>query len=115
MVDINFEQYKMLKRISKKQSIKYEEFSKEEIKICEFLSEKNFITLNIKSVPIPNNPYNAHIPVLDNYEITEAGKAQIYTFKSKIYKIKTSLILSIFSTAAAIGSTIVAIIALLKP
>lgn len=115
MVDISFKQYKILKRINKSQSIKYEELSEEEIKTCDFLAEKNFLSLNADYLPLPNNPYNIHRSVPNNYEITEEGKAQIYVFKSKFYKTRISLILSIFSTVAAIGSTVVAIIALLKP
>lgn len=114
MTDISFVQYKMLKRINKNQNIKYKKLSDEEIKICEFLAENNFVILNTKSMPVPNNPYHAHIPVRDNYEITEEGRAQIYSFKSTFYKTRTSIILSVFSTIAAICSTIVAIIALLK-
>lgn len=47
--------------------------------------------------------------------INQDGKAQISAFKSTFYKTRTSLIMSIFSTVAAIVSTIVSIIALLKP
>lgn len=97
MVDISFKQYKMLKRINKNQSVKYEEFTEEEIKTCEFLAEKDFVTLNTKSVPVPNNPYNAHIPVLDNYEITEEGKAQISAYISSFHKWWIPLIVSIAS------------------
>lgn len=97
MVDISFKQYKMLKRINKNKNVKYEELSEEEIKTCEFLADKNFISLNTKYEPIPNNLYNVQRPVLDNYEITEDGKAQISAYISSFHKWWIPLIVSIAS------------------
>lgn len=114
MVDIHLKHYKMLKQIELANPLSADKLSDEQLEIIDFLMEHNFV------VPIHN--YDNVKKYMDlftspnsGYKITQDGLAQLYMFKSKFYKTKTSLILSIFSTAASIVSTIVAIIALLRP
>lgn len=113
MVDIHLKHYKMLKRIETSKILKTGNLTDNEIEIIEFLIKKEFVE------PIPSDePIKEFKDFFDikpcGYKITQEGLAQLYSFKSTFYKTRTSIILSVFSTIAAIGSTVVAIIALLK-
>ncbi len=107
MVDISYKQYKMLKEINCHNSYNSIHLTAEDLEICDFLQRNQFITTRIKRDNIDDKIYN-------EYRVTQSGKAQIYTFKSKFYKTRTSLILSVFSTFAAITSSVIAIIALMQ-
>lgn len=48
MVDINFQQYKMLKHIDHVHRILTDNFSTEELEICEFLYSKEFLSITKK-------------------------------------------------------------------
>lgn len=105
MVDINHDQYKMLKRISKAQSIEIGSLTDEEKKICDFLCENSFVSYHCDwNYKESNLSYAPFIPRIESskYEITEKGKAQIAAYKSTFYNIKTSMILSIISTFTAV-------------
>lgn len=115
MVDIDFKQYKMLKRIAKTNSLTNKSLTKEELNIIDYLAAHNFVEIIIERPKITDFSISVSKSQNAEYQITEKGKAQIFTFKSTFYKAKTSIILSIISTVAAFTSTIVSIIALLKP
>lgn len=105
MVDIDYPQFRMLRRIKRHKTVKSINFTKDQLEICDHLKLNGFIT--VRTVLSASPHYN-------EYRITQKGKAQLCTFKSQFYKTRTSLILSVFSTFASVVSTIVAIIALLK-
>ena len=118
MVDINHDQYKMLKRISKAQSIETGSLTDEEKKICDFLYENKFVLRQSDCDYEESNLSYAPFVLRTNserYVITQNGKAEIFRFETDIFKIKTSFILSVISIILAAISTIVSIIALLKP
>lgn len=115
LVEINKEQYKLLKYINKKGTIYCDQLTSDELDICKYLFKNDLINRTTKTISKRNNDYVSLDVITDSYSINQDGKAQISAFKSTFYKTRTSLIMSIFSTVAAIVSTIVSIIALLKP
>ena len=106
MIEINKEQYKMLKQISRTKILQYDSLSLRQQDLCKFLSEKGFMTAISKSKTV-NSEYNFDIAIIYAYEINQSGEAQIYAFKSKFYQIRFSMIMSAISV-------IISIIALLK-
>lgn len=115
LIEINKEQYKVLKFINKKGTIYCDRLTSDELDICKYLFKNDLINRTTKTISKRNNDYVSLDVITDSYSINQDGKAQISAFKSTFYKTRTSLIMSIFSTVAAIVSTIVSIIALLKP
>lgn len=105
MVDINHDQYKMLKRISKAQSIETDSLTDEEKKICDFLCENRFILpqsdWDYEESNLSYAPFVPHIKS-KKYVITQAGKAQIYSFKAAFHKWWIPLAISILALIVSI-------------
>lgn len=97
MIDINLKQYKMLSKINNNKTIKCDNLNDDEKKICEFLSSKGFISSNCcfvtKNTPLGKMGFTD----IENYEITEEGKAQISAYISSFHKWWIPLIVSIAS------------------
>lgn len=105
MVDINHDQYKMLKRISKAQSIEIGSLTDEEKKICDFLCENSFVSYHCDwNYKESNSSYAPFIPRIESskYEITEKGKAQIAAYKATFHKWWIPLAISIIALIVSI-------------
>ena len=77
MVDINFQQYKMLKHIDHVHRILTDNFSTEELEICEFLQQysKEFLSITKKTRYTSDNKIDLFGLHPAEYTITQAGKA----------------------------------------
>ena len=80
MVDTNFPQYRMLKKIEKYSTLSTKNFTEEQFSICDYLERLGFIEANLEY----SKTYTgwAVLPPLEctAYTITQAGKAQISVF-----------------------------------
>ena len=98
MIDIDFKQFRMLKRIKHKKLIKSTNFTKEQLDICAYLKSNDFIT--VRTVLSESPHYN-------EYRITQKGSAQLSAYVASFHKWWIPLIISI-------GSFILSCISLLK-
>jgi hypothetical protein len=101
MVDIDLKQYRMLKKVDKHSSIDAAFLSKEEKDICAFLLEKQFLAVTKSYRRNEQGDIDIFNLYPKEYSITQAGKAQIYAFKSTFYKWWIPVIISIFSAIGA--------------
>ncbi len=104
MVDISKPQYKMLVKIHKRNQLPYESLSEEEKDICSYLLAHNLICV-IKQLDKSSAP-SMQLPAvkIKSVQITQAGMAQIYTFKSTFYKWWIPVVISIIALIlSAIG------------
>lgn len=104
MVDISKSQYKMLVKVHKRNQLPYESLSEEEKDICSYLLAHNLIRV-IKQLDKSSAP-SMQLPAvkIKSVQITQAGMAQIYTFKSTFYKWWIPVVISIIALIlSAIG------------
>lgn len=103
MIDTNFSQFLMLKRIKRANPLPNKNLSKEEYKIIQYLLEHNFVKENFSfgNITSYDNIYIDH-SLLTGYQITEAGKAQIWTFSTKFLKWWIPLAVSLIALIVSI-------------
>lgn len=102
MVDINFQQYKMLKHINNVQSISTANFSTEELEICEFLCNKEFLSITQKTRYTPDKNLDLFNLYPAEYRITQAGKAQISAYEASFHKWWFSVVIAVISLVVSI-------------
>lgn len=100
MIEINSQQYRMLKRIRRYKKLDTSKLSEEELEICDFLVSNNFLVASSsRAEEIANHTEYVNI-VAESYAITQEGCAQIYAFASKFRKWWIPVVISLL---AAIG------------
>ena len=104
MVDISFQQYRMLKRISKQNIISAHFLSLEQRDICEFLYNKDFLRISKKERLTPNGEIDIFGLHPAEYTITQAGKAQISAYEASYHKWWFSVVISVISLIISIGA-----------
>lgn len=104
MVDISFQQYKMLKRISKQNTISTHFLSPEHRDICEFLCSKDFLRISKKERLTPNGEIDIFGFHPAEYAITQDGKAQISAYEASYHKWWFSVVISVISLIISIGA-----------
>ena len=104
MVDISFQQYKMLKRISKQNTISTHFLSLEQRDICEFLCNKGFLLISKKERLNPDGEIDIFVLHPAEYAITQAGKAQISAYEASFHKWWISVVISVISLIISIGA-----------
>ena len=102
MVDINFQQYKMLKHIDHVHRILTDNFSTEELEICEFLYSKEFLSITKKTRYTSDNKIDLFGLHLAEYTITQAGKAQLSAYEASFHKWWFSVVIALISLAVSI-------------
>lgn len=111
MLEIDKKQYKLLKYISRHSPITYASFSPEQQEICKYLLSKKMIR-GITGYN-PNAPKDVFQTTIFSYSITQLGMAQIYSFKSTLYKWWIPVIISIISLSLSAVAVICSILELL--
>lgn len=107
MLDISKEQYKMLSKINKSTTLQTSSLSTEELDICQYLLDHEFI--KAKERPLPNFIGGIHVQktLPPNLELTQTGKAQLYAFRSTFYKWWIPVIISIFALITSVAAILV--------
>lgn len=103
----------MLCRIQKHNVVTTDNFSPEELEICQYLMENNCIKgRHFSHADIHGN---LHITkaLPNNLMLTQTGKAQIYAFRSTFYKWWIPVVISVISVALSSASIISQVIVLL--
>lgn len=106
MIDINYKQYRMLNRISKHKSIPAKNLTNDDLEIIDFLIKSKFVTPEYSYEIHKLGEYEMPVPIEQEYRVTQAGQAQVYTFRSTYFK---RWIPVVISTASLIVSILVAI------
>lgn len=115
MVEIDKEQYKMLKRINKSK-IDTTEMSECELEICKFLMDQKFLKARefshldhaAKSVRVERS-----LP--ERLELTQSGKAQLYSYKASFHHWWIPVAISTLSAAVSLAATLWQILKELAP
>lgn len=99
---ISTPQYKLLKRINKLGSVKFESFSDKEKEICNFLLQNNYVSADgIYGYDVFSSSSRIHnLPL--KVQITQLGEAKMYTFKMMFYKWWIPVVISILSLVVSI-------------
>ena len=113
MLDINKQQYKMLCRIQKHKVVTTDNFSSEELEICQYLMENNCIKARHFSRTDIHGDLHITKTLPTNLMLTQTGKAQIYAFRSTFYKWWIPVVISVISVALSSASIISQVIQLL--
>lgn len=104
--------YKLLKRISRRTTISAESLSEEELDICSYLHSLKLIECNMQNPIVHENAYGFQSLVYEHveYSITQAGKAEIYNFKSTFYKWWIPVVISIIALIVSIAAVLVQVL-----
>lgn len=114
-MDISKDQYKMLKQI-KKSNVNTSGMSEYEIDICKFLMDKKFLKAREFSHydRITNSVYvERSLP--DELELTQAGEAQLYSYKASFHHWWIPVAVSILSAAVSLASALWQVLKELAP
>lgn len=105
-------QYKLLKRIYRVKSVKLDSLNDVEKDICKYLLVNSFIKSRKQLGHTMEDMYNSkELPA--NIEITQAGEAALYDFRSKFYKWWIPVFISAVSVALSAVSIISQVVQLL--
>lgn len=115
MLDISREQYKMLSKINKSTTLQKSSLSTEELEICQYLLDHEFI--KAKERPLPDFKGQVHIirSLPANLELTQAGKAQLYSYKASFHHWWIPVFVSILSASVSLASALWQILKELEP
>ena len=95
MVDISFQQFRML-RHAKSAPILTDSLSLNEEAICDYLCEMGFLKVSF-DVDVNKEQLN-----FTQYSITQAGEAQLYAFVSAFHKWWISVVIALISLVVSI-------------
>ncbi len=113
MTSLSKEQYKMLLRISRYHGLNASSLDGHEIEICKYLLHNSFVKGRVFHQHDINGNAVTTKSLPANIEITQAGEAALYEFKSQFYKWWIPVIISIISVALSSTSIISQVIQLL--
>lgn len=112
MESLSRPQYKLLKRIYRMKSIRLNSLNDVEKDICKYLLANSFIKNRKQLDHAMEDMYNSKaLPA--NIEITQAGEAALYEFRSKFYKWWIPVVISVVSVALSAVSIISQVVQLL--
>lgn len=112
MESLSKPQYKLLKRIYRMKSIRLNSLNDVEKDICKYLLTNSFIKNRKQLDHAMEDMYNSKaLPA--NIEITQAGEAALYEFRSKFYKWWIPVVISVVSVALSAVSIISQVVQLL--
>lgn len=103
MSNISKEQYRLLKKIQRMESISPNSLTDNELNICKFLSDKGFLSVTNKYQKTSDGNLNIFSSSPSEYSITQSGKAEIYIFKSTFYKWWIPVVISIAALIVSIS------------
>ena len=104
MVDTNFRQYRMLKKINKLSALSTAGLTEEELDICSFLCKHEFLEVDHQYHYTPNGEIDIFGLYPSSYSITQSGKAQISAYESSFHKWWIPVVISVISLIVSLIS-----------